>query len=109
MDNKQPILFRPDSEEYHEITPQNGNAFFASEVFDILDANDLDDLDRIEVYNGALYCIELRDNLAYNRTATSFWRNNAAYLNRRHGILGLAIFIPHTMDIYEGMDTIQVE
>lgn len=107
-DNSEPIFFDTNDEPVH-ILPSNGRYFLVSEVFELLNANSHDDLDRIEVYKGALYCIELRDQLEYNQKATSFWFNNAKYLNRQHGILGKAIFIPNELDLYTGMDTVHVE
>ena len=107
-DNKSPVLF-DETDQPKFIEPQNGRFFQPSEVFELLKADENDDLDRIEVFNGALYCIELRKSLYYNKVATQFWYNNARNLNREHGILGNAIFIPKELDLYDGMDTIHIE
>ena len=107
-DNKHPVLF-DETDNPKLVQPINGKFFQPSEVFELLKATENDDLDRIEVFNGALYCIELRSRLYYNRTATQFWYDNARNLNREHGILGNAIFIPKDLDLYDGMDTLHIE
>lgn len=105
--NDVPILFR-ETEEI-DIMPENETCFFVSEIYDLLCADEYEDLDRIEVYNGAIYCRCVEDDTMYsNEFATQFWYNNAAFLNREE-IRGHAVFVPNDMDIYGGMDTIHVE
>ena len=109
MNNDNPILFDI-NQDPKEILPLNGRSFFVHELYSLLRANDYEDLDRIEVYNGALYCREtITEQTPYNRKATEFWYNNAPYLNRPNGITGIALFIPNSMDIYDGMPTLHVE
>jgi hypothetical protein len=85
------------------VEPKFNNKFTVEEIYRLIKASDNEDLDRIEVFNGALYCFEQSSNKDLNEQASKFWFENARHMDR-DGILGDSIFIPTNQDVYTGFD-----
>lgn len=102
-ENKFAILFEVNNFPV-KVEPKNSVRFSVDELYSLLKAQDDQDLDRIEVFNGALYCLEIRTNLKLNNSASQFWFNNAPHMDR-DGIVGHALFIPTDQDVYTGSDS----
>jgi hypothetical protein len=81
------------------VKPLFNNRFTVEEIYRLLQANDDEDLDRIEVYGGALYCFEEHTKHVLNNMASEFWFENAPHMDR-DGIVGNALFIPTKQDLY---------
>ena len=87
-----------------QVTPNNGRTFDLSEIFDLLNVpKNVNDLDRIEIFGGALYLNP--ENKIFNRSASEFWFNNSPHFDRDY-LTGTVLFIPKPQDVYQGRDQI---
>ena len=85
-----------------KVEPSNGSRFTVEEVYELLKVSEEEDLDRIEVFNGAIYCSEIRESKKLNNSASEFWFDNAPHMDR-DGIVGNAMFITKSQDLYFGI------
>lgn len=104
-ENNKSILFELNNFAV-KIEPSNGIRFSVDEIYELLKVSEKEDLDRIEVFNGALYCSENIENKKLNNQASQFWFDNAPHIDR-DGIVGNAIFINEKQDVYFGVDYYQ--
>ena len=105
LSTKYPILFSINEDILpKQIYPNNGRRFDVSEMFDILNVSrEVNDLHRIEVFDGALYIDPT--NKIFNKNASQFWFNNSAFFDRDY-LCGRVLFVPTRYDVYKGYDQI---
>jgi len=102
---KYPILFSINEDILpKQLLPSNGRTFSIAEIFEFLIvSSDHDDLDRIEIFDGALYLNPV--DKIFNKRASKFWFSNSAFFDRDH-LSGSVMFIPTRYDPYQGKNKI---